>query len=167
MRKKEWEARHGWQQSNPSKTCCPNSGIATAAIQLADRRTALYPRPRATKRRNRRPPEHRRQARFLMSSIVTQAGAGTAALTGWQSDKRTPIGPPECHNCRWVGGRVLEAMRGRGLFVGQAGKHREDFAFKQNGLHGKSRVQLRPQFRGETFALCDYRGIHAAALRAL
>ena len=67
-----------------------------------------------------------------------------AALTGWQSDKRAPIGPPEFPNCRWIGGPVLEAMRARWFFIGQAGKHWEDFAFKQNGLHGKSRT-TRPQ----------------------
>ena len=64
-----------------------------------------------------------------------------AALTGRQSDKRTPMRPPEFSNCRWIRRRVLEAMRGRRLFIGQAGKHGEDFAFKQNRPHSKSRVQ--------------------------
>jgi len=103
-----------------------------------------------------------------------------AALTGRQSDKRTAMRPPEFPNCRWIGGRVLEAMRGRGFFIGQARKHREDFAFKQNGLHGKSRVQrgLRREFHDrqfhieiagavvhETFAFWDYFDNHPASLR--
>ena len=82
-----------------------------------------------------------------------------AALTGRQSDKRTAMRPPEFPNCRRIRSRVLEAMWGRWLFIGQAGKHREDFASEQNGLHGKSRVQ-----RGLDFA--DWSAPHRSALRA-